>query len=64
MRQAARVRVGRETRLTLDFCAAYGVASDIELMPIDRIKEAYERMVRGSARYRFVIDIARLKCQG
>jgi uncharacterized zinc-type alcohol dehydrogenase-like protein len=46
----------RETQEMLDFCAAHGVASDIELIPIQKINEAYERMIRGDVRYRFVID--------
>jgi uncharacterized zinc-type alcohol dehydrogenase-like protein len=50
----------RETQEMLDFCAAHDVASDIELIPIDRINEAYERMIRNDVRYRFVIDIASL----
>jgi alcohol dehydrogenase (NADP+) len=51
----------KETQEMLDFCAEHGVASDIELIPIDHINEAYERMVKGDVRYRFVIDIASLK---
>ena len=48
----------RETQEMLDFCAEHGVASDIELIPIARINEAYERMIKGDVRYRFVIDCA------
>lgn len=48
-----------ETQELLDFCAQHGIASDIELIDIDRINEAYERMLKGDVRYRFVIDIAR-----
>src|SRR5262249_51683282 len=48
----------RETQEMLDFCAQHGVASDIELIPIDKINEAYERTIKGDVRYRFVIDIA------
>jgi uncharacterized zinc-type alcohol dehydrogenase-like protein len=51
----------RETQEMLDFCAAHGIASDIELIAIDRINEAYERMLRADVRYRFVIDIASLR---
>jgi uncharacterized zinc-type alcohol dehydrogenase-like protein len=51
----------RETQEMLGFCAKHDVASDIELIPIDKINEAYERMVRNDVRYRFVIDTARLK---
>lgn len=48
----------RETQEMLDFCAEHGVASDIELIPIQQINEAYERMIRGDVRYRFVVDCA------
>lgn len=50
-----------ETQEMLDFCAEHGVASDIELIDIAQINEAYERMIRGDVRYRFVIDIASLE---
>ncbi|HET7249354.1 MAG TPA: NAD(P)-dependent alcohol dehydrogenase [Gemmatimonadales bacterium] len=50
----------RETQEMLDFCAQHGVAADIELIPIQRINEAYDRTVRGDVRYRFVIDLASL----
>ena len=50
----------RETQEMLDFCAAHGVAADIELIPIQQINQAYERMIKGDVRYRFVIDIASL----
>jgi len=45
----------------LDFCAAHGLASDVEVIPIQQINEAYERTVKSDVRYRFVIDIASLK---
>jgi uncharacterized zinc-type alcohol dehydrogenase-like protein len=51
----------RETQEMLDFCAQHGVASDIELIPIQKINEAYERMIKSDVRYRFVIDIASLR---
>ena len=54
----------RETQEMLDYCAEKGISSDIELIPIQRIEEAYERTVKGDVRYRFVIDIASLKGQG
>ena len=50
-----------ETQEMLDFCAQHGIASDIELIDIDAIDTAYERMLKGDVRYRFVIDIASLK---
>ncbi len=48
----------RETQEMLDFCGAHGVAADIERIRVDQINEAYERMIRGDVRYRFVIDCA------
>ncbi len=54
----------RETQEMLDFCAAHGVASDVEVIPIHKINEAYDRVVRSDVRYRFVIDIASLKKAG
>jgi uncharacterized zinc-type alcohol dehydrogenase-like protein len=45
----------------LDFCAAEGVASDVEVIRIDEINQAYERMLKNDVRYRFVIDIASIK---
>ncbi|MGO9231026.1 MAG: NAD(P)-dependent alcohol dehydrogenase [Bryobacteraceae bacterium] len=49
-----------ETQEMLDFCGAHNVTSDIELIPIQKINEAYERVIRSDVRYRFVIDIASL----
>ena len=45
----------------LDFCAKHNVASDIEVIPVQKINEAYERMLKGDVRYRFVIDTASLR---
>jgi uncharacterized zinc-type alcohol dehydrogenase-like protein len=50
----------RETQEMLDFCAKHNIASDVEVVPIQRIEEAYDRTVRSDVRYRFVIDIASL----
>ena len=47
-----------ETQEMLDFCAEHGIASDIELIGIEQINDAYERMLKADVRYRFVIDIA------
>jgi uncharacterized zinc-type alcohol dehydrogenase-like protein len=52
-----------ETQEMLDFCANHGIVSDIELIPIQQINEAYERMLRGDVRYRFVIDMQSLASQ-
>ena len=51
----------RETQEMLDFCAEHGVASDVEVIPIQSINEAYERLLKSDVRYRFVIDIASLR---
>jgi uncharacterized zinc-type alcohol dehydrogenase-like protein len=51
----------RETQEMLDFCAERGIVCDIEVIPIQQINEAYERMLRSDVRYRFVIDMASLK---
>jgi len=45
----------------LDFCAAHGIVSDIELIPIQKINEACGRLLKQDVRYRFVIDMASLK---
>ena len=49
-----------ETQEMLDFCAAKGIVADIEMIPAQKIDEAYERMVRSDVKYRFVIDCATL----
>ena len=49
-----------ETQEMLDFCAKHNIVSDIEMIPIQDINEAYERMLRGGVRYRFVIDMSSL----
>ncbi len=50
-----------ETQEMLDYCAERGIGSDVEVIPIQKINEAYERMLRSDVRYRFVIDLASLK---
>lgn len=50
----------RETQEMLDFCGAHGVAADVEVIAIEAINAAYERMLRADVRYRFVIDLATL----
>lgn len=49
-----------ETQEMLDFCAAHQIMSDIEMISIQDIQPAYERMLKGDVRYRFVIDMATL----
>jgi alcohol dehydrogenase (NADP+) len=48
----------RETQEMLDFCAAHGLGSDVEVISVDEVNEAYERVVASDVRYRFVIDVA------
>jgi uncharacterized zinc-type alcohol dehydrogenase-like protein len=50
-----------ETQEMLDFCAERGITCDIEMIKIDKINEAYERMIKSDVKYRFVIDMASLK---
>ncbi len=50
----------KETQEMLNYCAEHNIVSDIELIPIQKINEAYERMLRGDVRYRFVIDMKSL----
>ena len=59
-RQLAGSLIGgiRETQEMLDFCAKHNIVSDIEIMPMDYINEAYERMIKSDVKYRFVIDMA------
>ncbi|CAN1514037.1 AdhP Zn-dependent alcohol dehydrogenases [Flavobacteriaceae bacterium] len=49
-----------ETQEMLDFCAEHGIVSDIEMIDIKNLNEAFDRMVKGDVRYRFVIDMATL----
>ncbi len=49
-----------ETQEMLDFCAEHNIVSDIELIPMSDIETAYERMLKGDVRYRFVIDMSTL----
>lgn len=50
-----------ETQEMLDFCAKHQIVSDIELIPIQQINEAWDRLLKQDVRYRFVIDMATLK---
>jgi len=49
-----------ETQEMLDFCAEHGITSDIEMIRMDEIEDAYERMLKSDVKYRFVIDMATL----
>jgi uncharacterized zinc-type alcohol dehydrogenase-like protein len=50
-----------ETQEMLDFCGKHNIVSDIEMINIQQINEAYERLLKGDVKYRFVIDMASLK---
>jgi uncharacterized zinc-type alcohol dehydrogenase-like protein len=50
----------KETQEMLDFCAKHGIVSDIEVIPIQKIDAAYERMLKSDVKYRFVIDMKSL----
>jgi uncharacterized zinc-type alcohol dehydrogenase-like protein len=50
----------KETQDMLDYCAEKNIVSDVEVIPIQKINEAYERMLRNDVRYRFVIDMSTL----
>ncbi len=62
-RQIAGSLIGgiKETQEMLDFCAEHNITSDIEIIPIQKINEAYERVLKSDVKYRFVIDMATLK---
>jgi uncharacterized zinc-type alcohol dehydrogenase-like protein len=49
-----------ETQEMLDFCAEKKIGSDVEVIPVQKVNEAYDRLVKGDVRYRFVIDNATL----
>ena len=50
-----------ETQEMLNFCAQHNIVSDIEMIPIEKINEAYARMLKSDVKYRFVIDLASLE---
>jgi uncharacterized zinc-type alcohol dehydrogenase-like protein len=52
-----------ETQEMLDFCSKHKITSDVEVIPIQKINEAYERLVRSDVKYRFSIDMASLKSE-
>ncbi len=52
-----------ETQEMLDFCGAHSITADVEVIPIQKVNEAYERMLRSDVRYRFSIDMASLKSE-
>ncbi|WP_042279180.1 NAD(P)-dependent alcohol dehydrogenase [Candidatus Protochlamydia sp. R18] len=62
-RQIAGSLIGgiQETQEMLDFCAKRRITADVEVIPIEKINDAYERMLKGDVKYRFVIDSVSLK---
>jgi uncharacterized zinc-type alcohol dehydrogenase-like protein len=53
----------KETQEMLDFCGIHNITSDVEVIPIQKINEAYERMAKSDVKYRFSIDMASLKAE-
>ncbi|MDP1591203.1 MAG: NAD(P)-dependent alcohol dehydrogenase, partial [Prosthecobacter sp.] len=52
-----------ETQEMLDFCGEHNITSDVEVIPIQKLNEAYERLLKADVRYRFCIDMASLKAE-
>jgi uncharacterized zinc-type alcohol dehydrogenase-like protein len=50
----------KETQEMLDYCAEHNIMSDVEVIPISEINNAYGRMIKGDVHYRFVIDLKTL----
>jgi uncharacterized zinc-type alcohol dehydrogenase-like protein len=50
-----------ETQEMLDFCGEHGITADVEVIPVHKINEAYERMLKSDVKYRFSIDMASFK---
>ena len=53
----------KETQEMLDFCGTHNITADVEVIPIQKINEAYERMLKSDVKYRFSIDMASLKSE-
>ena len=53
----------RETQEMLDFCGAHNITADVEIIPIQKVNEAYERLLKSDVKYRFSIDMASLKSE-
>jgi uncharacterized zinc-type alcohol dehydrogenase-like protein len=52
-----------ETQEMLDFCGTHGITADVEVIPIQKVNEAYERLLRSDVKYRFSIDMASLESE-
>lgn len=63
-RETARYRLFgsiAETQEMLDFCGRHNITADVEVIPIQKVNEAYERLLKSDVKYRFSIDMASLK---
>ena len=52
-----------ETQEMLDFCGAHNITADVEVIPVQKVNEAYERLLKSDVKYRFSIDMASLKSE-
>jgi uncharacterized zinc-type alcohol dehydrogenase-like protein len=52
-----------ETQEMLDFCGKHGITADVEVIPIQKVNEAYDRLLRSDVKYRFSIDMASLRAE-
>jgi uncharacterized zinc-type alcohol dehydrogenase-like protein len=52
-----------ETQEMLNFCGAHNITADVEVIPIQKVNEAYDRLVKADVKYRFSIDMASLKSE-
>jgi alcohol dehydrogenase (NADP+) len=52
-----------ETQEMLDFCGKHNITADVEVIPIQKVDEAYERLLKSDVKYRFSIDMASLKSE-
>ncbi len=50
-----------ETQEMLDFCGAHNITADVEVIPIQKVNEAYDRLIKSDVKYRFSVDMASLK---
>jgi len=53
----------KETQEMLDFCGTHSITADVEVIPIQKVNEAYDRLLKSDVKYRFAIDMASLKSQ-
>jgi alcohol dehydrogenase (NADP+) len=60
---ARRSAASPETQEMLDFCGKHNITSDVEVIPIQKVNEAYERLLKSDVKYRFSIDMASLKAE-